>query len=329
VTTAVKAGTLTTGTPTVSGTLAVGGTVTAKPGTWTAGTVFAYQWYADGKAISKATASTYRIPSSLVGKRLSVRATGKLAGYTSVTKGSASTAKVALAGSPAISGSAAVGFILTAKPGTWTSGTSFAYQWYADGKAVAGGTHSTLKLSGAQAAKTITVRVTGAKSGYGTFSKTTAATLRVSTWSAPSIHGVAYVTGTLTASTGTWTSGTTYTYRWLANGVTISGATKASLAVGGSLNGKRITVQVTGRKSGYTTVTATSGAVTIRPGVSKPASKYVCPAGYPIKGNQTTRYTTDWIYHVPGGQYYAVTAPEQCFATEAAAQQAGYRKSLR
>ena len=33
--------------------------------------------------------------------------------------------------------------------------------------------------------------------------------------------------------------------------------------------------------------------------------------------------------HVPGGQFYNATKPEECFATEAAAQAAGYRRSLR
>ncbi len=51
---------------------------------------------------------------------------------------------------------------------------------------------------------------------------------------------------------------------------------------------------------------------------------YDCPAGYPIKGNADSG-----IYHVPGGQYYSRTKPEDCFSTEAAAQAAGYRASKR
>ncbi|GAB3682887.1 HNH endonuclease family protein [Angustibacter aerolatus] len=55
-----------------------------------------------------------------------------------------------------------------------------------------------------------------------------------------------------------------------------------------------------------------------------PSSAYNCPAGYPIKGNASSM-----IYHVPGGQFYDVTNPEECFSTEAAARAAGYRKSKR
>lgn len=47
-----------------------------------------------------------------------------------------------------------------------------------------------------------------------------------------------------------------------------------------------------------------------------------CPANAPIKGNQGSN---GWIYHQPWNQYYSVTNPEECFATAAAAEAAGYR----
>jgi micrococcal nuclease len=46
-----------------------------------------------------------------------------------------------------------------------------------------------------------------------------------------------------------------------------------------------------------------------------------------IKGNITS--TGKKIYHVPGGQYYQITKPEQTFCTEEEAQKAGYRNSMR
>lgn len=49
-----------------------------------------------------------------------------------------------------------------------------------------------------------------------------------------------------------------------------------------------------------------------------------CPPDAPIKGNNSTH---DFIYHVPGGEYYNVTNPEKCFFTEEDASGAGYRKS--
>ena len=47
-----------------------------------------------------------------------------------------------------------------------------------------------------------------------------------------------------------------------------------------------------------------------------------------MKGNLST-YNGEQIYHVPGGEYYGRTKAEECFATEAAAQAAGYRRSRR
>src|SRR5215203_551215 len=55
-----------------------------------------------------------------------------------------------------------------------------------------------------------------------------------------------------------------------------------------------------------------------------PISENNCPASHPIKGNGESG-----IYHVPGGQYYDVTNPEECFASEADASAAGYRASER
>jgi endonuclease YncB( thermonuclease family) len=54
-----------------------------------------------------------------------------------------------------------------------------------------------------------------------------------------------------------------------------------------------------------------------------PASLNTCPSYAPIKGNADSM-----IYHMPGQRYYAVTNPEECFATEAAAQAHGYRRAL-
>lgn len=58
-----------------------------------------------------------------------------------------------------------------------------------------------------------------------------------------------------------------------------------------------------------------------------PASVSTCPDGYPVKGNESS--SDQLIYHVPGGQFYDRTNPVRCFRTEADAQSAGFRASLR
>ena len=64
------------------------------------------------------------------------------------------------------------------------------------------------------------------------------------------------------------------------------------------------------------------------PGASRgvrPVSRDDCPASHPIKGNQGSRSTEDWIYHPPGSRSYAATDPEECFASAADAEASGYR----
>ena len=143
----------------------------------------------------------------------------------------------------------------------------------------------------------------------------------------PTIGGSVLVNSSLTAYPGAWSSNTTFRYQWLANGASIAGATGKSFTIRASEAGKTISVRVTGSRSGFTTETVTS-KVTPRaayPQRTTPISgTWNCPAWAPIKGNASSM-----IYHVRGGQFYDRTNPEECFATEAAARNAGYRKAQR
>lgn len=55
-----------------------------------------------------------------------------------------------------------------------------------------------------------------------------------------------------------------------------------------------------------------------------PLSGGECPTSAPIKGNANSM-----IYHLPSGAFYSRTKAEECFATEEAAEAAGYRASMR
>lgn len=175
----VAAGTLTAPTPAIVGAAVVGSKLTVSRGTWTSGTAITYRWYADGKAISGATGSTLTLPLSLRSRAITVTVTGKKSGYTTVAKSSRPTARVMRAGTPTISGTAAVGKRLVAAPGTWTTGTTLRYQWYANGVRITGATSSTWTLKSSQRGKIIKVRVVGSKSGYTTVSSVSKATPRV------------------------------------------------------------------------------------------------------------------------------------------------------
>lgn len=64
--------------------------------------------------------------------------------------------------------------------------------------------------------------------------------------------------------------------------------------------------------------------VSARPRQSAPAA--TSSNGCVIKANRNRK--GQWIYHLPGMPYYAVTRPEETFCTEAQAQAAGYRRAI-
>ena len=267
--------------PKISGTPAVGDKLTAAAPGWNpAPSSLGYQWYANGKAISGATASTYTLTAAQDGSAITVTATGGLtapegssgAPVTHTSSRSAATAAVKLgsltAPTPTITGSVKVGSGLTARPGAWTSGTSLHDQWYANGKAITGATHTTLGLSAAYYGKVIAVRVTGSKSGYATVARTSRATGKVGrgtlSGSVPTITasstagGSPLVGASLRANPGHWTGGTALHYQWYANSSAISGATQSTYKIPANLLGRAISVRVTGTKTDYSTLASSS-----------------------------------------------------------------------
>jgi hypothetical protein len=83
-------------TPTISGTLAVGQTLSADSGVWTPlpDSPLSYQWYRSGKAIKGATGETYLLVNADKDKTIKVKVTGKKTGYATTSVTSNSTAKV-------------------------------------------------------------------------------------------------------------------------------------------------------------------------------------------------------------------------------------------
>lgn len=76
--------------PTITGTAKAGSTLTANRGTWTpAPTTVLYQWYRNGTAITGATTYKYALTSADKGARITVKVTGKRAGYYTLVRTSA------------------------------------------------------------------------------------------------------------------------------------------------------------------------------------------------------------------------------------------------
>ncbi|RIJ69390.1 hypothetical protein D1871_22280, partial [Nakamurella silvestris] len=90
-----------------------------------------------------------------------------------------------------------------------------------------------------------------------------AITIRPGTLTArtPTISGTSKVGSTLTARPGSWgPAPIKIKYQWRANGSVIGGATASTFKIATKYAGKKITVTVTGSKTGYTTTAKTSAA---------------------------------------------------------------------
>ncbi|MFD3654837.1 hypothetical protein [Streptomyces sp. NPDC058620] len=168
---------------------------------------------------------------------------------------------------PVITGSAKVGGFLAASIGTWSSApTSYAYQWYAAGTAVAGATSANFavptSLLGKKVTVTVTARRTGTPDARGTSAAVTIAQgVAPRSVITPRITGTAKAGAKLTAAAGVWLPAPgSYTYRWYANGTAISGATTSSLTLTTAQRGKKITVKVTAFRAGHASGSAVSRA---------------------------------------------------------------------
>ncbi|MDR1768614.1 MAG: hypothetical protein LBR32_09365 [Propionibacteriaceae bacterium] len=158
--------------PMIQGSPMVGQVLGVVPSRSMAGAVgYSYQWYAGGKPISGATASSLRVTTALRGKAIKVALRAALADGSTIAQNSpgttaVTTGKVTLAPTPAISGVPALGHKLTTKASGWQpTGLKFAYQWYRNGKAIKGATKRGYTLRTADVGRWITVKVTGSASG--------------------------------------------------------------------------------------------------------------------------------------------------------------------
>jgi len=143
---------------------------------------------------------------------------------------------------------------------------------------------------------TVEIRSFGA--GVGTVTLTGAVTITavLRATKAPSITGSAVVGGTLTASPGEWTpAATAYTYKWAANGVSITGATERTYVIPAGMLGKRLTVTVTATRTGAIASSATSAAsAAVVRGAAPSATKKPTITGTAKVGHTVTVTTGAW-----------------------------------
>ncbi|RII42952.1 hypothetical protein DWB68_03990 [Galactobacter valiniphilus] len=137
------------------------------------------------------------------------------------------------------------------------------FAWLRDGKAIKGASKATYKLTASDAGHKVSVKITRSAYNYKpvtTASKAVKVAAGASKAGKVAVSGTAKVAKKVTARATGWASGTRLSYQWLRNGKSIKGATKASYTLTRADKGKKISVKVTGKRAGYTTVARTSGA---------------------------------------------------------------------
>jgi hypothetical protein len=158
----------------LSGSGAVGTTLTLDPGVWNiAGATYSYQWYRGDIAIPGVTGTTYSPIGSSLGDEISVVVHATRKGYTSGTA-TTNTVKV-IAGAqptastkPKITGTLSDGSTVAATTGIWSlDGLTFSYQWMAGTTPIAGATADTYLVDANDlCGASLSVVVTATRPGY-------------------------------------------------------------------------------------------------------------------------------------------------------------------
>ena len=273
----------TTPVPVIQGPWRVGSILTAVPGVWDSGVSISFQWNSGGNPIWGETRSSYRIRSSDIGREISLSVTGTKEGFLSSTQ---SSVRVPSTWSrfPSIDASSAqVGQVLTAYPGDWPMSNiqnrnpRFSYQWLRDGIPISGGFSNTYRLTESDGGSNISLRVgvqePVAFSSYGVStwrvtSRTSSSLFiqklpEMSSTPVPTILGDAVFGNgtTIEANPGVWDSGASLSFQWVRNGLDLVGQRTSRYVPTAADVGQQIRVRVTGTKSGFTSATKESVAV--------------------------------------------------------------------
>ena len=271
--------------PVITGTPAVGQTVTTSTGSWSGSPLsYGYEWEdcdTSGSSCSPilgALSTSYTLAQTDAGHTIrsvvtAVNATGTATATSDPTAVVQSAAPSAPSNTspPTISGTAQQGDVLTAGNGSWSnSPTSYAYQWQdcnSSGSgcaAISGATSSSYTLTSQDVGDTVEVVVRASNAG-GSGTATSAHTAVVeaqapsapSNTSPPTISGTAQQGDVLTAGDGSWSnSPTSYAYQWQdcnssgSGCAAISGATSSSYTLTSQDVGDTVEVVVRASNAG-------------------------------------------------------------------------------
>lgn len=264
--------------PVLTGDALTGRAMSVTPGTWSAPSetlTVTYNWLSpDGKV--SGTGPTYSPDANDVGATVTVLVTASAPGYAmarvKVTAPNPVTVPdPAQKVRPVIGGNFRVGAFIGVGFGVWADyrpGLTWSRQWFRDGVPITGATSTQYHLAPADFGTDISVKVAFTLDGKPLKTQTIKAAAKIGPANikpgVPTITGTAKAGKVLTAKPGTWTRETKFTYRWLRNGVAVSGATASTYKVRTADRDKKITVQVTGTRHGYTSATTVSEALFAR-----------------------------------------------------------------
>jgi hypothetical protein len=262
----------TVGTPTLTGSATVGGTVGLDIGTWSpVPTTVQVRWYAGGQPWTGHDDATQVVPGpAQVGQQVFARVTAIRAGYTTTTVDSAPVTiqpgTIPVTGNPTISGTVQVGSTLQSHAGTWgslLSPVSSTWQWRADGTDIPGATSATYAVRPGDVGKSLSAAEHLTATGYQATTIVSGSTVAVpvpviSPAPTPTISGTPRVGAPLQVATGTWMTGVTLSYQWSVDGSPVAGATGKTYVPAPADLGRTVAVAVTGIRLGYPDVTRTS-----------------------------------------------------------------------
>jgi hypothetical protein len=312
--------------PTISGTGALGTTLTATPADYgISGTKVAYQWLVNGVAVTGATSKTFALaPSKVVeGDAVSVRVTTSKSGYLPAPETSfttiVGTAEIAIVVAPSTSPTTAVkvGGKVTALPGTWdTPGATFTYQWLLDGTPIGGATSKTLTTTIDMVAREVSVVVTAHSGAVATEAPATAGIVVMPIASGPApglpsftFDGSVEMGTVLSAPTTDVNALFTYassptgakaSYTWYRGSAVIAGATSGSYTTQPADIGRQLRLKVTATSPYFATAVYTTPPVTVIAAAAPTADVAVTSSGDPRPGTVLTSAVTS--LSVPGSK---------------------------
>ena len=262
----------TVGTPGLSGSTTVGGTVSLDVGTWNpVPTTVQVRWFAGGQPWAGHNDATQVVPGpAQVGQQVYARVTASRAGYQPTTVDSAPVTiqpgTIPVTADPTVTGTVQVGSTLQGHAGTWgslLSTVSSTWQWRADGTDIPGATSLTYSVQPGDVGQTLSLAEHLTATGYQATTivsdETGAVPAPVITPApTPTVSGTPSVGAPLHVATGTWMSGVTLSYQWSVDGSPVSGAVGTTYTPAPADLGKPVHVAVTGSRPGYPDVTMTS-----------------------------------------------------------------------